>query len=709
MSILNSNRKKSLWAPFLGIVLILTFCLLFFWKLIFSPSVISYGDNTFLFQKHVVSSWSSYFGNGMDHGEIISSYPYRIIPLIIFSPLRLSLENISKLAYFLPILISLIVIFFILVRVSRSVFFGTAGTLLFLLSSITVEYLLFFPVPYFLLIFSFFFVLLITHRISHDDNATFLYFILLALLSIFSSHPFFFFIYVLYLSFYFLYDIIFLHRSKTFFIILTFLCIIFLNFYWLFPFGMKIIKSGEHPASFYGDTNLNGIYSAYLEFTTPLKIAVGSTYPIEYMREYIFNNFSNLVSIIILITFVLLSTFRYKKVRDSFNYFLFVIYVLFFTLSFWPNNPLVKLIWVFLWESFPPFQFLRSFNRFSVVLIPIIIFSLAIHYVEKKNKKIINVILTLTIVVLLYGHKNLLNGDFGGFIPVYKIPSEYQYLNNYLVKNGGDNSRTISYPKVDYEINTWDKNNNFEQFQQIHYLLELYVDGVILQSEAPNHTLREGLLYKEIFDPTYCINKEKFLGRLSKIDIDYVLLQKDLIDRDGNIIPYQDYKNCLNSLAFSPILNNEFFEFYKVNYNSQYINNYDIKEVYPFYYAVDFDFDGRDKAELVFPQNFNSGWKLYRNDSSNSNFLQRNLIPLYNRELKIENVNNEPGNRWILKRENFSQAKINLNLYYYPQIYVFIGFTLTTITLITLIGLGVYLLIRKVRSKKYVQQSNIQI
>ena len=94
------------------------------------------------------------------------------------------------------------------------------------------------------------------------------------------------------------------------------------------------------------------------------------------------------------------------------------------------------------------------------------------------------------------------------------------------------------------------------------------------------------------------------------------------------------------------------------------------------------------------------GWKLYFSDGEKSTFFEKNAIPFYSNELVIENIDNEPGNKWVLNREDFKEDQINLHLYYYPQIYVFIGFIVSSFTLIVLILVWILLEIKGTRKHK---------
>jgi len=678
-----------------------------FGKLLLTPGFISYGDNSYFFDKQTISSWSPYFSNGITRESVITSYGYNVIFNRIFYSLGMGQELISKVTFFLPILTLLIVSFFILKYLSRSLFLAFTGTLFILLSGITVEYLLFFPVPYFYSVSSIFLLLFITYITYKKSYISWEVSLLIIFLSVFNFHPFFFVIYIFYFS---IYSLFFLFKNylleNVIKISIVFLCIIILNSYWIVPFIFGILSGNSNPKIVYGSGNLDSVSSAYIGLSSICRVILGATYPISSSADIIINPFTVLSSFSIFLLFVYFLTFS-KNMKNNFYTYIVVVFLIFLGLSFWPTNLLIKDIWSLLWSNVPVFKFFRSFNRFSIVLIPLIFFTIAISYKNQKNTKAVNYFLVISLLLLLMGRIKIMNGEFGGFIPVYEIPREYRQLNSYLKNNRGRDSKIVSYPKTDYEVYIWNKNSNYTEFRQIYYLIEVLTEGKVLQNKAANHLLNSDPFYKNIFDPNYCLSSEKFIEDLAKIDIDYILLQKDLINMKGDIVRFSDYRDCLQNNYFSLLLDNEYFELYKINYGPEYEKKYKINEIYPFYYAVSFDFNGKDKAELVFPQNFNSGWKLYRNDSSNSNFLQRNLIPFYNRELKVQNINNEPGNKWVLRREDFTEDKINLNLYYYPQIYVFIGSTVTIITLISLIGFGIYLLVKKMRSKKYVQQSNI--
>lgn len=218
-------------------------------------------------------------------------------------------------------------------------------------------------------------------------------------------------------------------------------------------------------------------------------------------------------------------------------------------------------------------------------------------------------------------------------------------------------------------------------------------------SKYGNHVFITQGFFKNVFDYKYCLENENYLKDLRKIDIDYILVNKDLITRNGGIVSFENYRSCLENTNLSLLMSNEYFELYKVNYAEGYEKNYKITEVYPFYYKITLKFVGQENSELVFPQNFNSGWKLYFNESEDLGFLEKNTIPFYNKEIKVQHFDNNPGNRWILNRKGFNDDSVTLHLYYHPQIYVVIGSIVSLFSFTTIVIVGVGLGIKSIKKK----------
>jgi len=156
----------------------------------------------------------------------------------------------------------------------------------------------------------------------------------------------------------------------------------------------------------------------------------------------------------------------------------------------------------------------------------------------------------------------------------------------------------------------------------------------------------------------------------------------------------------LSSSNFKLLFDNNYFEFYEIEYPFDLNDGIKISEIYPFYYEVNIYFKGKDSAELIFPQNNNSSWELYYGNSEKLGFFERNAIPFFKEKLDIQNIDNLPGNKWVLSRGDFGEDKVSLYLYYYPQVYVFIGSLVSVVTLVSLISVSIFLGVRTIKSRK---------
>lgn len=664
-----------------------------------SPGIISYGDNAFLFNKSYLSSWSPYFSNGIPRDSVVWQYGFMTVFTNIFLSVGLNYSVVSKIIFFTPIIISAVLFLMLIYMFTKSKFLSFLGMSFFLLSGITIEYLLYYPVPYFWSVVSITLLLFFLFNIYERLELKWLDICIIGIISIFNFHPFFQFVYLLVLM---CFCILFLlsrfSLNNVVKIITMFLLTAIVNLYWILPLVAGIFSGNSSPEVVYGSGNLEAVSSAYLSTSSIRNIIMGITYPISYSIKILKNPFIALFSFGFYLIFLVALVSHHKEEKVS--KLIIAVFLLFLGLSFWPTNILLKDVFDILWGEVSVFRFFRSFNRFSIVLFPLMILSVAFFYNKIKNKTIVNIILLVIALLLLIGRSNVITGDLGGYVSVYEMPEYYIELNRYLEQAGGKDLRIITCPKVDYEAYTWNKNNSYKEFPQIYYLAELYLNGTVLQSKAATHLFRSNNFYKKIFNPEYCTNAEELIHDLEKIDIDYVLLNKDLIDLDGDIVSFEKYKRCLENVNFELVMSNEYFEFYKVIYDKKHESNYLIKEVYPFCYEVNFDFNGEEQSELIFPQNYNSGWKIYLDNNEGWEYLKYNAVPFYEEEAYAEHIDNEPGNKWVLRRSDFNEDKLNLYLYYYPQIYVVIGSAVSLVSVLILVFSIVVLLIKDTRKKE---------
>lgn len=683
---------------------LVTLLLLLFWKIIIKPGYISFGDNTFFFNKLSISAWQPYESNGVPGDSLISSYTRNILfsKMLIF--IGFEFDTISKVSYLLPIFFSLFIFFVLLRKVSKSSLYALIGSILFIVSVTSVEHMAVSFVIYFLHVSS---LLVLSYFIFEwgFDWETIRYKKVLALLflSFLNLHPFYFIIYNLYLVLY-LFFVTWKHFkliniSKFVFI---FISIFVMNLFWLLPFFMSVFSKGITPGNLYGESNLNAVLAGYINHSTIYSILIGSVYPIKSYWDNLVNYyliFSYYAIFSVALYFIIYSFSKNNKPASFFS----VIFIIFLSLSFWPNNPVLSWLWDFLLGNYSFFGFFRSFNRFITILLPIMLVIIGINYRDFHNKKILNMFLLVILFIILFGRRNLMTGDLGGIIPIYNIPEEYSLLNEEFKSFKHDEMETprvITYPKTDYEMFFWMKPRNYVKISSVNNFLNNYLDAEILMSKYGNHIFITQGFFKKIFDYRYCLENDNYLKDLRKIDIDYVLLNKDLITRKGDTVSFKNYKSCLENPNFSLLISNKYFDLFKINYSEDYEKNYKISEVYPFYYKVTFDFKGQKNSELIFSQNFNSGWKLYFNSGGDLGYLEKNATPFYNKEIQVQHFDNEPGNRWVLNREDFNDDSVTLHLYYYPQIYVVIGSVISIFSVITLVTVGVGLRIKSIKKKK---------
>ena len=680
--------------------------LLLFGKIIIKPEYVSFGDNTFLFKKLFISAWLPYENNGVSAVSLISTYTRDVLFTKAFLVTGMKFEIISKLSYLLPIFLSLLIFFLLLRKISDSFLYALIGSILFILSVTSIEHMTVSFVLYFFHVSSLLILTYFIFRWGFDwEKIRYKGILALVFLSFLNLHPFYFIIYNLYLLFYLLYitwkGFKYSNIAKFGFI---FTSIIVINSIWLLPFLLGVFAGRMTPGNLYGDSNFNAVLSGFINHSSIFRIVIGSIYPISEIWDNLVNNWLvfSYYALFALSVYFIFNSFRTKNKTTS---FLSTVFLFFLSLSFWPNNPVLGGIWDFLLGNYSFFGFFRSFNRFITVLLPTMLVITGINYKEFPKKRVLNTAFVLILLLILFGRRDLMTGDLGGIVPMYKIPNEYTFLNEELKSfknNEKETPRVVTYPKTDYEMFIWMKPRNYEKISSVNNFLNNYTDAEILMSKYGNHVFISQDFFKNIFDYKYCLEKENYIKDLNKIDIDYVLLNKDLINRKGDIIPFENYRGCLENHNFSLLMDNEYFDLYKVNYGEEYKKDYTITEVYPFYYIVNFDFKGQENFELKFPQNFNSGWKLYFDDSKDSGFIEKNAIPFYNKEIQVQHFDNEPGNKWVLNRNDFNDDNVTLHLYYYPQIYVVIGSVISLFSIIIVVTTGIGIEIKNIKKKKLI-------
>jgi len=710
MNKLYKLSKKTFFWDFCVFLLLLILFFVLFWKLFFKSGYVSVGDNPNLYEKLYLSSWDPSQSNGISREAVVSSYVYPILLARVCAFFGFGLEFSSKISYFLPIVVAMVVFYVVLKRVSRSSFYSFVGLFSFILSVLSIEHMAVFFLVYFLHVSSLVVLTYFIFRRGFDwEKIGYKRILALVFLSFLNLHPFYFIIYNLYLFLYLLFITwkdFKLHNIAKF--IFVFISTIIINLFWILPFFMSIFSGGVTPSNLYGVSNFNAVLAGYINHSTVYRVLIGSVYPIKSLWDRLVNNyliFSYFAIFALTLYFIVYSFSKKNKTASFFS----VIFAIFLGLSFWPNNPILGGLWDFLLGNYSFFGFFRSFNRFITVLLPTMLVIIGISYKDFPKKRILNMILFIILTLILFGRRNLMTGDLGGIVPIYNIPKEYSLLNKELKDFEYEEKeipRIITYPKTDYEAFVWNKNPNYNELPTSGFnFLNYYLDAEILMSKYGNHILISEGFFKNIYDNKYCLETENYLKDLRKIHINYVLLNKDLITLEGDTVSFKNYRSCLENSNFSLLLSNEYFDFFKINYSEDYEKNYKILEVYPFYYKVTFDFKGQENSELVFPQSFNSGWKLYFYDSEDLGFLEKNAIPFYNKEIQVQHFDNEPGNKWLLNKNDFNDDNVTLHLYYYPQIYVVIGSVISLFSIITLVTVGVGLGIKSIKNKNVI---NIQ-
>lgn len=603
--------KKGIYLDILVICILGIAILGMSYKILPNIGGISYNDSAYFWnlqekKDSIISAYSSdYGGTSLLNGIFL--YAPKWILIYIFKIFGLNDFWISYLLSFGWVFITAIVGYFILSKISQSRIYWFLGTLLLLYNNIAIEYLAFGQYSYYsytlailLLLNTFLKVYQNWWMISCSDILKIGLFSLLVILPInLVGYG------ILILSLYLFLLVEFWYKKKyVVSLILVGISILILNIYWMLPFFIWL-----------GTTNSWAIYSGNADWVLQGFSKMATHINILSFRQY-FNTISDQLfdSPFVSIGYVgLLAILTYsfgfvRKVKErSMIIFLFVLYLIFFHLSLWPNSIITWDSFRYLWENYSFFHFFRSFTRFSIPTFCILLVILALYFRILKNSKIQGIISILLIPIILGLHYPLLTGNMKDILVAIRIPNEYSTLNA-RVKN---NETIISYPNPAYETYSWSVGKSDIQVED-YFLKEYIVDSPILYDRASINLKNRLWFYSEVFwdNPL----KDTLIETLRENSIEYVLVQKKLINVfNKSSVEYRLYREFFLRNSEKILDNREFSLFYiwkwkkKLYSENWYAMTFQRNASYGFSFTTHLP----QSSTISFLENFHLWWKLY--------------------------------------------------------------------------------------------------
>ncbi len=526
-----------------------------------SGGITSYGDATYFYNYKDISLWEQNFGNGANLENTIFLYANRKILGKFLGFIGLNHAYISYFIWFLPILFCSLVYFILNYKLTKNHFFCFVAGIFVVFTNQSIEYLLFYPDPYFYAIGVLGIYIYISKKIYENLEIHRIEIVFIILLSLLLLHPFFLIIAILYWLVFLIFFLFRKYSVKNLFkALMVFSGFLLMGSYWLIPFFSTLFAFGNITSDVYSQISLNAVYQAYLRQGKIYDILCGWTYPNESMGafKHILNNKVNILFNFIIWNLSILPLF-FKKNLNQFQIILIILLWFFLGISFGPNNPLFASVWNYLWENVTAFRFFRSFSRFSIILIPIIVFILAISF-NKISKKYKNILIAIFFIFLIVTRIKIFSGDFMGAVPKsYQIPLCYQQLNEKLA-NDKENYSIIRYPTVGYETYVWNKNRGYEYFPQCYYLMEYYLNKKIIYDKFAFNLREKSNFYKNLFPINLNDNQRNVIHTLPLLNGKYIMVNNDFI----NIISENKYAH-VPSKAYNQLFISEGFEVFEKN------------------------------------------------------------------------------------------------------------------------------------------------
>jgi hypothetical protein len=730
---------KKYYTKHIGAVfLYLSIALLASYKVLPEQGIITFSDGAYL--HNIETSWrdiaTTFSPNylGQDQSNILFNY---LPNATVASCLKFFGFNDRGVAYFMMFgvfFIASISYYFIFYKLSRNYYFGILAGIFVVLNNLAIEHIVFGGAMYFFTgLISLAVLLLLCWKVYVEKNISLKFIIFVILNSLLIILPFYLFAYFILLFLFYLFIIDFKKLLSDFLkISCVFLGIFLVQAYWLVPFLYGSIN--RNPEKTYGG-NLENVFEGFKKASS----YIGAVDFFQYFNFFSKNfhqtilHYTFYLGIVAVIIFSLLriQSHKHKKIL----LFTLVAYLFFFNFSLGPISKLSGSLWLWFWNNISFFKFFRSFSRFLIVSIPLVLFYFAIFNREWKFKYKNRSYILISVVIILL-NLSVLTGNLKGNILATKIPKEYGELNKILIKDQAENN-ILAVPSVPYEAYSWGMNEDTKLIEQNYYLKDYLFVKPIVYERASLNLATQNATFKNIFGTNISLMQMN----LEKINAKYILVQKDLLNifsmRSVDYSMYEKYLRSSND--FLLLENNANFSLYQYKKESSPLSAEELnfKRInstkYKLYLAK---LSGARK--ITFAKNFNLNWKIYINPKPANSWCQglkyskemslRECLPTQNffegeelaylyREPVFDNTHkiiNDYANSWTIDadyvKQNFSKKyykenpdgsiDLELVLYFKPQSFFYLGLIISGLTLTGLLSYLGYNSISKRRKNK---------
>lgn len=526
-------------------------------------------------------------------------------------------------------------------------------------------------------------------------------------------------------------------RIFILYFLIFFLVTILLNFHWILPLLYSYLnKTGSVSALEY--------YSSE-QFKTSSGNLIKSVSGIFSQLNTIFNerdttiikDFSIFIFLkeIFILTIVFAGIYIKKAETHLKKYYLVSLFCLllaffFFSPSFgnWSVN-----IFIFLNEKIPFFSMFRNmYDKFSFALAFSYAFAFALSAVivaEKiKNRKYILTFLVAVLIIIFVNARSFIfqiNNDTKTFNSISGVFTKEFYNLAQYVKNTESGSRfawiPLNYPSYAYMEDAKNKGHFYFGTSPLSILTgKLDYTGYLSFGTGFDSELG-GKIFKAIEDKEY-----SYIGKtFQKLNINYIVDNKEKLPSEamsflysGNMLQVQD-ENFRNAILGKEIKNfGNTYILYEVNptfkSNLFYLTNH-IDDGYQNYKNVKFTQKSNSKYNivlehikgkklLIFQDLYNKGWMLYLNGNKKNILYQKDKnIPLHNNfangwYIDTEHIKKQ-FNKEFYTENNDGSISLNLTLDYYPQKLVYIGATISIITLLFIAFLEIFYVTKNLKRK----------
>lgn len=674
--------------------------------------VISYTDSPYHFPDSTANFFSSWSDNylGFSVANMMMGAPFIGYLPTILEKVGFSSSFSSYLTNFSPVLVLCLIVYSVTRKISGSVLYGYFAGFFIILNNFMLEQFLVWPSFYFVNIMGLVILFYLTYKIYNSgfDWKKVIYVITNSFLIL---HGFFFIMYFVYWGIFAMFYCISKRKIKNIykFVVVVF-GVICIHSYWLFPFLHNLFIQNTQLA--YSGNSLP-MLTGYINETSYVSLFNFKNYP-----GPVNSNILQFVFYFGLLIMFITQLFINKKYKNSnkkdhiFLMFLFVIFILFFNFALGPNSKISGKEWMWAFTNIPGFVFFRSFTRFLVVSLIVMIFSFGFSLKMIKisnNKK--NIIICMGIIFLIVPNLVFFSGNFNGALGTIKIPKEYYYINDNYFKNNKEIFSIVSLPNTRYEAYKWSINSRTKDFHQATYFNLNFFSKPIAYGDLNMRLQDNQDFYKNIFNLNNEFNPLTFNRSVVQLNVKYIIVRKDLADNliIDHIIEYDSYYQFFK--GDSRYILKEDNKYFALFENKKYspiffgnrINDINIKKIFPTEYAI--SISKLIKAEnFEFAQNYNPAWNLYINKYiQNQDAISAiDLSYLWKKPIfsNTHILSNSYANTWTIDpeyiRKSFSKEyykenpdgsiDVELTLYFKPQSYFYLGLVIFGITFLSCFG-----------------------